>query len=124
MNERKQNKKKIVLTSICIINILVLAGAIIAPTIAEKYRNGATVEIVGLEHPLTINTVSIELYGGTLEDIHESQDNLLQGKIEVYGANGFKWYEGEIERFKGCGNNSWYCPKKGYGITLTKRKIC
>lgn len=109
-----------VLWGICILNIIILAGALTVPSIWAKSKEGELVTIVGLEYPLTINTISIELYGGTLEDIQESQDNLLPGKIEVYSADGFKWNEGNLERFKGRGNNSWYCPKKGYGITLAK----
>lgn len=109
-----------VLWGICILNIIILAGALTVPSIWAKSKEGEPVTVVGLEHPLTINTISIELYGGTLEDIQESQDNILPGKIAVYGADGFKWYDGDLERFKGRGNNSWYCPKKGYGITLAK----
>lgn len=113
-------RRKNIFAGICILNIIILAGALIVPSILAKSKEGEPVTVVGLEYPLTINTISIELYGGTLEDIQESQDNILPGKIEVYGADGFKWYEGDLERFKGRGNNSWYCPKKGYGITLAK----
>lgn len=118
MRQGLMNRRKI-LWIICVTNIIILTGALIVPSLMEKNREGKPITITGLKYPLTINTINIELYGGTLEDIHESQDNFLSGKIEVYGQNGFKWYEGDLERFKGRGNNSWYCPKKGYGITLS-----
>lgn len=104
---------------ICILNSCVLALALAGPKLLES-KSGKTVRVTGLEYPVTINTISIELYGGTLEDIQESQENILSGKIEVYGADGFRWYAGDLERFKGRGNNSWYFPKKGYGLTLAK----
>lgn len=109
-----------ILAVVCLVNIFVLVGALMLPKLAAERKKGQEVRVVGLEHPVTINTVSIELYGGTLEEIQESQDNYLPGHIEVYGKDGFKWYDGELERFKGRGNNSWYCPKKGYGITLSQ----
>lgn len=113
------DKRKTILLFICMMNIAILAAAVAGPKITSR-KKGEAVEVVGLEHPLTIKTISIELQGGTLEDIHASQEHMLTGTIEVYGEDGFKWYEGELERFKGRGNNSWFCPKKGYGITLAK----
>lgn len=113
------NKRASMLLWIIFFNIVILVSAVLGPKLMSKSKNGP-VTVIGLEYPLSIHTISIELDGGTLEDIQESQDNFLPGSMEVYGADGFKWYAGELERFKGRGNNSWFSPKKGYGITLAK----
>lgn len=112
-------RKKVILLGICFLNIFILAATAAWPKLAAN-KNNEAIAVIGLEYPLSINTISIELYNGTLEYIQESQDNILQGAIEVYGKDGFLWYKGELERFKGRGNNSWFCPKKGYGMTLVQ----
>lgn len=110
-------KRKYFLLIICLINGLVLLMTAALPY-TGLMKKGNTTTIIGLEHPVSINTVVIQLERGGLAYIHESQDNCLTGSMRIYSGNGTLRYEGGLERFKGRGNNSWYCPKKGYGIKL------
>lgn len=112
-------KRKYFLLFICLVNGLILLAAAVLPYTGLMKR-GKTTTIIGLEHPVSINTIAIQLENGGLDYIHESQENYLAGSMRIYSGSGILRYEGGLERFKGRGNNSWYCPKKGYGITLNR----
>lgn len=110
-------KRKRTLGIICIINCCILLfGGWGSKLLTIQFKDAAAV--ANLEYPLSINTISIQLAGGDLSYIQDSQENYLSGNMQIYDASGIIRYQGEIERFKGRGNNSWYCPKKGYGIRL------
>ena len=65
-----------------------------------------------------VPSIYIDVASGSMDYIHEDQDNSESGSIRVYRADGSADYSGRIDSINGRGQSTWSAAKKPYSVTL------